>query len=68
MRVSLISLGITLGVVLLAAILIPLLFEDQIKGLFIRELNKNLATMNVHYYPKEMEPKLSQGSGFSMRM
>ena len=44
MRVSLISLGITLGVVLLSAILIPLLFEDQIKGLFIRELNKNLAT------------------------
>ena len=32
------------------------------------QLNKNLATMNVHYYPKEMEPKLSQGSGFSMRM
>lgn len=32
------------------------------------QLNKNLATMNVHYYPKEMEPKLSQGSGFFMRM
>lgn len=32
------------------------------------QLNTSLATMNVHYYPKEMEPELSQGSGFSMRM
>ena len=44
LRVSLISLGITVGVVLLAAVLIPILFEDQIKSLFIRELNKSLAT------------------------
>ncbi|MBK7816435.1 MAG: hypothetical protein IPJ60_02105 [Sphingobacteriaceae bacterium] len=44
LRVSLISLGITVGVVLLAAVLVPILFEDQIKGLFIKELNKSLAT------------------------
>lgn len=35
---------------------------------YANHLNANLATMNVHYYPKEMEPELSQGSGFSMRM
>ena len=32
------------------------------------DLNKELATANVHYYAKEMEPELSQCSGFSMRM
>ncbi len=44
LRVSLISLGIAIGVVLLAAVLVPLLFEKQIKNLFISELNKSLAT------------------------
>ena len=44
LRISLISLGISLSVVLLAAILVPLLFEKQIKNLFISELNKSLAT------------------------
>lgn len=38
------GLGILLGVVLLLAVLIPVLFEDKIKQIFISELNKSLAT------------------------
>ena len=44
LRITLISIGITIGVVLLSALLIPILFEDRIKALFVQELNKNLAT------------------------
>ncbi len=44
LRYVLISTGIFFGFILLAAILIPLLFEDQIKRIFINELNKTLAT------------------------
>ena len=47
LRYFFISTGIFLGVVILAAILIPLLFENQIKRIFINELNKNLATAVV---------------------
>lgn len=35
---------------------------------YAQHLNSNIATMNVHYYPKEMEPELTHGSGFSMGM
>lgn len=44
LKIVLISLGAFIGVLLLLAILIPILFEDKIKALFIAELNKNLAT------------------------
>lgn len=43
-KYTFVTLGILLGLILLAGILIPIFFEDQIKGLFINELNKNLAT------------------------
>lgn len=32
------------------------------------QLNKSCYTANVHYYPKEMEPELSQSACFSQRM
>ncbi len=38
------TLGCLVGFILLSAILIPLLFEKRIKELFIKELNKGLAT------------------------
>lgn len=44
LRILLITMGITFGVLVLAAVLIPLLFEKQIKNIFIAELNKSLAT------------------------
>lgn len=44
LRVVLIVLGSFVGLILLLAILVPLLFENQIKKIFISELNKNLAT------------------------
>lgn len=47
LRYAFISMGIFLGVVLAAAVLVPLLFENQIKRIFINELNKNLATAVV---------------------
>jgi uncharacterized protein involved in outer membrane biogenesis len=44
LRYSLISTGLFIGILLLAAIIIPLAFENQIKRLFIAEMNKQLAT------------------------
>ena len=35
---------------------------------YAADLNKNLATLNVRYYPKEMDPELSQSACFSQRM
>ena len=32
-----------------------------------KSLNENAYSPNVHYYPKEMEPKLKQSSGMSMK-
>ena len=47
----------------------PMAFDTMEKAAeYAADLNKNLATMNVHYYAKEMEPELNQCSGFSMRM
>jgi len=43
-KIILIGFGIFIGVLLLLAVLIPLLFEDKIKALFVAELNKSLAT------------------------
>ncbi|MBC8173064.1 MAG: hypothetical protein H7X71_04080, partial [Chitinophagales bacterium] len=43
-RYTLTGLVSFIAVLLLSAVLIPLLFEDSIKRLFIQELNKNLAT------------------------
>ncbi len=35
---------------------------------YSKHLNENLATVNVRYYPKEMEPELAPASGFRMKM
>ena len=43
-KVILVTLGCIVGFVLLMAVLIPLLFEKRIKEIFIKELNKSLAT------------------------
>ncbi|MFI5172710.1 MAG: AsmA-like C-terminal region-containing protein [Chitinophagales bacterium] len=43
-KTILVALAIFFGALILIAVMIPLLFENQVKGLFIRELNKNLAT------------------------
>jgi len=39
-----VGFGIFIGLILLIAILVPVLFEDKIKALFVAELNKSLAT------------------------
>lgn len=35
---------------------------------YAKQLNESCYSPNVHYTAKKMEPELSQGSGFSMRM
>ncbi len=44
LKYALITLSTFTGLILIACILIPVFFEDEVKGLFIKELNKNLAT------------------------
>lgn len=47
----------------------PIEFETMAQAeQYAADLNKNLATLNVHYYPKEMEPELAQSPCFSQRM
>ena len=43
-RISLVTLSALLLLIVLSGLLIPLLFGKQVKQVFIRELNKNLAT------------------------
>lgn len=35
---------------------------------YAADLNRNLATLNVHYCAKELEPELAQSPGISMCM
>lgn len=44
LKYFLVSFGIFIGIILLIAVLVPVLFEDKIKALFVAELNKSLAT------------------------
>ncbi len=43
-RISLVTMSILVLLIVLGGLLIPLLFEKQVKQVFINELNKNLAT------------------------
>lgn len=47
----------------------PMEFDtmEQAKS-YAKQLNESCYSPNVHYAAKEMEPKLKQSSGFSMRM
>lgn len=47
----------------------PMEFDTMAQATeYADQLNKNLATMNVHYCPKEMESELTHSSSFSMRL
>lgn len=47
----------------------PMEFETMAQAeQYAADLNKNLATLNVHCYAKEMEPELAQSPCFSQRM
>ncbi len=47
----------------------PIKFDTQEQAAAHAEtLNENVHSLNVHYYPKEMEPELQQSSGMSMKL
>lgn len=47
----------------------PMKFDTMAQAeQYAAELNKNLVTLNVRYYPREMEPELSQSACFTQRM
>jgi len=47
----------------------PMEFESREQASeYAKSLNANLRTLNVHYYPKEMEPELARVSDMGMKM
>lgn len=47
----------------------PMEFESREQASeYAKSLNENLRTLNVHYYPKEMEPELALVSDMGMKM
>lgn len=47
----------------------PMKFESREQASeYAKSLNENLRTLNVHYYPKEMEPELALVSDMGMKM